>query len=209
MIPEEKQMLRSRMRELLRAMSGSGRAASSTAIAGHLANVSGVVFGFAPMKLEPDWTAGIRATWQVALPRIEGDRLEFHRVGKVAVGSGVPFLPSEGRAGSLLSDDFSHLQRGLFGVREPAKRDEIPLCHADVILVPGLAFDRKGARLGRGGGFYDRLLADPTLSARKVAVCFLCQLVERVPVELHDAKVDAIVTEDGWIEVRSSGCGRG
>ena len=50
-----------------------------------------------------------------------------------------------------------------------------------------------------------RMFPDPALTARRVAVCFDCQLVERVPAESHDAEVDAIVTEAGWIEVRNQG----
>jgi 5-formyltetrahydrofolate cyclo-ligase len=141
-----------------------------------------VVFGFAPMRLEPDWTPAIGADWVLALPRIEGSTLRFRRVS-----------------------DFATLGKGQFGIREPAVGEEFSLDCVQTVLTPGVAFDRGGARLGRGGGFYDRLLSDASLKARRIAVCFACQVVERVPVEAHDAEVDAIVTEDGWIEVRSSG----
>ena len=105
--------------------------------------------------------------------------------------------------------DFAALAPGAFGTREPAGGAVVPVGDAEVVLTPGLAFDRMGARLGRGGGFYDRLLTDAALTARRVAVCFACQVVERVPVEPHDVEIDAIVTEDGWLELRSSGRGQG
>jgi 5-formyltetrahydrofolate cyclo-ligase len=185
MISEEKQLLRARIVETIRGMSDHERVEKSAAIGAHLAGVRGVIFGFAPLRLEPDWTAAVGKDWDVALPRIEGEELRFHRV-----------------------KNFAGLAKGKFGTREPLESGVVSVSAAETILVPGVAFDRGGARLGRGGGFYDRLLGDATLTARRIAVCFTCQLVERVPVEPHDVEVDAIVTEDGWIEVRSSGRGR-
>ena len=82
---------------------------------------------------------------------------------------------------------------GKFGVREPAASCvEIPLNQFDLILVPGMAFDLDGNRLGRGQGFYDRLLAEA--SGIKCGVCHDFQLLEKIPSEPHDAKVDFIFT---------------
>lgn len=82
---------------------------------------------------------------------------------------------------------------GKFGVREPASGcAEIPLAKLDLILVPGLAFDVSGNRLGRGQGFYDRLLKNA--SGIKCGVCHDFQLLEKIPAEPHDAKVDFIFT---------------
>ena len=61
----------------------------------------------------------------------------------------------------------------------------------DLILVPGVAFDKSGNRLGRGKGYYDKVLRET--GACKVGVCFDFQLVERVPVEPHDVKMDRVV----------------
>ena len=67
----------------------------------------------------------------------------------------------------------------------------------DFVLVPGLAFDRRGGRLGYGGGFYDKLLADGlSQGAWLVAGAFECQMVEKVPVDEHDMPMDVVVTED-------------
>jgi 5-formyltetrahydrofolate cyclo-ligase len=67
----------------------------------------------------------------------------------------------------------------------------------DLILVPGLAFSRSGERLGRGGGYYDRLLARESLQAFKLGVCFDLQIFPELPVESHDRQVDALVSESG------------
>lgn len=67
----------------------------------------------------------------------------------------------------------------------------------DLILVPGLAFSKDRHRLGRGGGFFDRLLSDRGKNAFKLAIGFSFQVVDSIPTEEHDVKVDAVVTEQG------------
>lgn len=71
-----------------------------------------------------------------------------------------------------------------------------------VIFVPGLAFDRNGNRLGRGAGFYDRFLYDYS-HALKVGVCFCEQLLNEIPTDENDQKVDAILTDSEWIQIKS------
>jgi 5-formyltetrahydrofolate cyclo-ligase len=66
----------------------------------------------------------------------------------------------------------------------------------DLIVVPGLAFSRDGHRLGRGGGFFDRLLAGPAAEAYKLGVRFDFQLLESIPIEPHDIVMDTVVTEE-------------
>lgn len=73
----------------------------------------------------------------------------------------------------------------------------------DLALIPGLGFDTRGGRLGRGKGFYDRLLGDPLFRARKVAVAWEWQIVEAVPTEAHDVPMDLIVTEERVIHPAS------
>jgi 5-formyltetrahydrofolate cyclo-ligase len=65
----------------------------------------------------------------------------------------------------------------------------------DLILVPGVAFSRAGHRLGRGNGFYDRLLAGRAASAFKLGVCFSFQRLETIPTELHDVVMDQVMTD--------------
>ena len=92
------------------------------------------------------------------------------------------------------------LVAGHFGVREPAAHcPVVPMNRLDLILVPGLAFDSYGRRLGRGKGFYDRLLA-AAAHGTKCGICFDWQLVETVPTEAHDAVLDCIVTPTRWLK---------
>lgn len=69
----------------------------------------------------------------------------------------------------------------------------------DLVLVPGLAFSQDRHRLGRGGGFFDRLLGGRAAQAFKLGVCFSFQIVESVPTEAHDIIMDAIVTESATL----------
>jgi len=66
----------------------------------------------------------------------------------------------------------------------------------DLILVPGLAFSKDRHRLGRGGGFFDRLLASRGAGAFKLGICFSFQIVDAIPIEAHDVVLDAIATEE-------------
>ena len=74
----------------------------------------------------------------------------------------------------------------------------IDFARVDLILVPGLAFTKDGARLGRGGGYYDRLLASLPPRTRRIGVCFAAQLVAVLPTEPHDQRVERVVTESGF-----------
>jgi 5-formyltetrahydrofolate cyclo-ligase len=89
---------------------------------------------------------------------------------------------------------------GHFGIREPNEQcSALPADRLDFILVPGVAFDLHGHRLGRGQGFYDRLLA--TIGGRRCGVAFQEQIVGQIPVEMHDAAVHYLLTPKRWIEV--------
>jgi 5-formyltetrahydrofolate cyclo-ligase len=85
------------------------------------------------------------------------------------------------------------IAEGKFGVSEPSPEcEKISLDKFNLMLVPGMAFDLGGNRLGRGKGFYDRILAEA--GGVKCGVGYDFQLVEKIPVEPHDAKVDFIFT---------------
>ncbi|MGH2671506.1 MAG: 5-formyltetrahydrofolate cyclo-ligase [Actinomycetota bacterium] len=88
-----------------------------------------------------------------------------------------------------------------FGAMEPVGAEFVPAVDVDVVIVPGVAFDRRGGRVGYGGGFYDRLLSRAP-SAPAVAVAFDVQLVDAVPQGQSDSRVDVIVTEDEVIRPR-------
>ena len=89
---------------------------------------------------------------------------------------------------------------GYRGLPEPSPGCErVPAASVDLVLVPGIAFDRSGGRLGYGGGYYDRLL--PVLPARaaRVAGAFSAQIVDAVPSAPHDITMDTVVTEAGVV----------
>jgi 5-formyltetrahydrofolate cyclo-ligase len=110
---------------------------------------------------------------RVAYPRIiDGDRrLAFH---EVALGELVP---------------------SIFGLREPAPTSPaIGLAEIAALVVPGLAFDRAGGRIGWGRGYYDATLVHAA-AALRIGLAFECQIIEHVPREPHDASLHYVVTE--------------
>lgn len=91
---------------------------------------------------------------------------------------------------------------GPFGVREPvAQCPRVEMKRLDLGFVPGLSFDARGHRLGRGKGYYDRLLTGFT--GMKIGVAFDFQLVTEAPHEAHDISLDAVVTPTRWIEAKT------
>ena len=100
----------------------------------------------------------------------------------------------------------SGLTPGKFGIGEPTQKMGIPfetsLSRSTAVLVPGLAFDHKGRRLGRGKSFYDRFLSQAKmLPALKIGICWDLQIVDRVPTEDWDIPMDVLVTEEGIIRI--------
>ncbi len=83
------------------------------------------------------------------------------------------------------------------GVPEPdvARCKKVPIDCIDIAIVPGVAFDEKGARIGTGMGFYDRLIPDLPITTRKVALALEEQLIQQIPMEHHDKHVDIIITD--------------
>ncbi len=88
-----------------------------------------------------------------------------------------------------------------FGLLEPPRElalsRTVPPSQVDVMLIPGVAFDARGGRLGHGKGFYDRMLARAGAGPLRVALAFDCQVVEEVPVLAGDERMDLLVTESG------------
>jgi 5-formyltetrahydrofolate cyclo-ligase len=92
-----------------------------------------------------------------------------------------------------------------YGPREPPRRVPVDPRTVDVVVAPGLAFDRQGHRLGYGGGHYDRYLGRLGDRATRIGVAFSLQLVDLVPTEPEDVPVDIVVTDAGVIQTRSEG----
>ena len=90
------------------------------------------------------------------------------------------------------------LQQGAFGIMEPCGEVFTDYAAIDVAVVPGMAFDKEGHRLGRGKGYYDRFLSKlSTLNAKlyKIGLCFSWQLVDEVPCDEHDIIMDEIIVQ--------------
>jgi len=97
--------------------------------------------------------------------------------------------------------DWKELDSGAYGILEPKKEflriksyNEI-----EAVIVPGIVFDRKGNRIGYGAGYYDRLLKK--VKAKKIALAYDFQVMERIPNEEHDVRMDVIVTEKEVIKI--------
>jgi 5-formyltetrahydrofolate cyclo-ligase len=97
------------------------------------------------------------------------------------------------------AEDWDSLVPGRFGILEPRVRSFEVLTPSDVVLLPGVAFDKNGWRLGRGSGHYDRAFPPGTESPWLVGVGYTFQWVAEVPHDSRDRRVDAIVAETGWI----------
>ncbi len=105
-------------------------------------------------------------------------------------------LAHEGRMLTFHRAQCAHeLVSGAFGIREPVPQAPvIAPQELDMVVLPGAAFTPEGARLGYGGGFYDTLMPKLNPQARKVGVCFPCQILPQLPVESHDCPVDALIS---------------
>lgn len=146
----------------------------------------------------------------LALPEVERARtiLLYHGMGAepetarlipslLAAGKNValPRCTGPGEMEARLVGEETELIRHPFGMLEPG--EDCPLAEPrtlELVLVPGLAFDRSGGRLGQGGGFYDRYL--PRCPGAKAALCRVEFLLEAVPREEHDCSVELVVTEE-------------
>lgn len=120
----------------------------------------------------------------LALPRIHkaSQSLRLHRVNRL-----------------------DELVSGVWGIREPhVDAPTVSLDEIDFVLMPGVAFDRAGARLGYGAGYYDRLLANGARKAQRVTAAFDVQLVETVPTDERDQRLDIIITENQIIHAQTN-----
>ena len=182
---EAKRSVRERILRAREAMPAQLRVAASTAIAATLSRrpdfiTARVVLLTLPFGSEWDTglllSAALAGGKTVAVPRVNQERhmLEIHAV----------------------CDAGREIAPGYRGIPEPrADCPPVALASIDWVLVPGIAFDAEGRRIGYGGGYYDRLLPLLERGTTRVAGAFELQVVERVPAAPHDATVDAIVTE--------------
>ena len=109
-------------------------------------------------------------------------------------------LPENREMLPLVLDNRADLRPGAFGIPAPPYQKELifPADRLDMVILPGLLFDRAGNRLGYGGGFYDRFLAHRASQALRVGLGFACQLADepvRLPAEPHDMRLDILITD--------------
>jgi 5-formyltetrahydrofolate cyclo-ligase len=134
------------------------------------------------------------------------DEVDIWPLLEIALGEGkiaaLPrFVPeSAGYTACRVQNLTQEIRAGHYNIREPAATcAEAALNRLDLILVPGVAFDLHGRRLGRGKGFYDQMLA--TVRGTTCGVAFEEQIVREVPVEPHDIHLNCILTPRRWIEL--------
>ncbi|MCE9519416.1 MAG: 5-formyltetrahydrofolate cyclo-ligase [Verrucomicrobia bacterium] len=191
-IVRRKAEMRREMRALLAAFTPQQIEARSSSLVAWLRSDdswlegAGVVAMFGGLRVEPDLLPLL--PWLVE----RGRRVAYFVLGE----NGVMY--------SHLVCDKGELVAGIHGVLMP----DVSMCppvneaELDVVLVPGLAFSfRDGARLGRGKGYYDRVLAKLKPDARVIGVGFSVQMIESIPREPHDQCVQLLVSEDGWRKV--------
>ena len=187
-LKQDKRALRRAVLAERDALPGAERGTWSEAIADRLLDLdevagAGAALAFWSFGSEVDTTPlidGLRSRGTtVALPRIEN-------------GDIVPVVWTPG----------SSMTETSFGSREPAEGRVLQARELDLIVVPGVAFDRSCHRVGYGGGFYDLLLASTREGTAVIAIAFGVQVVDQVPTGPLDRPVDAIVTEDDVIRCR-------
>ncbi len=99
-------------------------------------------------------------------------------------------------------ESMDELELGMYRILEPKNELRSMECKRlqpadlDLVMVPGVAFDRNGGRTGHGKGYYDKLLQHARLDAPLIALAFECQMFEKIPAESHDIYMDKVVTED-------------
>ncbi|MSR34368.1 MAG: 5-formyltetrahydrofolate cyclo-ligase [Phycisphaerales bacterium] len=141
-------------------------------------NSARVIMGFMALGSEPDVLPALRQAFargaQIAFPIVDGDTIQ---VGVVA----------------SMNDE--HFTADSMGVKSPSAWTPIHVDALDIVLVPGIAFDKSGGRLGRGGGFYDRFLSKIGAGAQTVGVTDARRIVQSVPMEPHDCRVRWLVSD--------------
>ena len=163
------------MRQLNRALDSRQRLRASAAIFSAVERLpefraARTVAVFAALPDEPA-TDEVLARWastrRVVLPRVEGDAMRFYACRPDA------------------------LVFGAFGILEPQGERPCPAGEIDLVVCPGVAFTADGRR---GRGYYDRYLGDPAFRGFRVGVCYAHQLVDDLPVEPHDVRMDRVIT---------------
>ena len=140
------------------------------------------------------------ASKQIMLYMPLGNEMDLTTVKNTALADGkrVVLPVTEKNSGVITPicvDENTVFEKGSFSVMEPKCAEIADMTKTDVVLVPGIAFDKSGARVGFGKGCYDMLLE--IYSGIKIGVCYDFQICDRISADLHDVKMDYILTESG------------
>jgi len=146
-----------------------------------------------PLRKEANWLVYVSVRNEVKTQGIL-EQVLLER-GEVVV----PYCLAGGELGLFRLTDLEQLETGAYGIREPldalrAERMASPES-IDTIVMPGVAFDRRGNRIGYGKGYFDRLLPRLREDCTKIGLAFDCQVFPQVPSEEHDVPVDYLITE--------------
>lgn len=188
--PNLKAQLRQQCLETRKALGKETRAQASQGICAHIGDWrlfqrSSVILTYLPMRGEVDL--------RPLLERHPEKRWLLPRI-----------LPEEGNRMALHPYDPERLVRHTFGMEEPdARLPEIPPDEVQLVLVPGLAYDRRGWRLGYGGGYFDRFLKG--FSGTSLGVIYQSLLLDSIPHHQYDMPVDWVATESGLYQVSPGG----
>ena len=136
------------------------------------------IYGYMPIRNEvnicPFLEYLMKKGKKIALPRVNGDSMEFYQI-----------------------TSFEDLEEGSFHIPEPKK--ECPKAEAGgFILIPGVAFDREGGRIGYGKGYYDKYFSSHNQALIKIGIAYTIQLIEIVPTTPTDVKLDGLVYDEDW-----------
>ncbi len=150
-------------------------------------------------------TVAFLFTRRIALYYSEGSEVQTDSIWRHSTGCGkrVYYPKIDTRSDHInfvRREEAELLENGRFGIPTPRGTELLGNANeADVVLVPGLGFDREGNRLGRGRGYYDRALSGSLEKALKFGIAFDVQLVDRIPCSPTDQKVDFLITESRLI----------
>jgi 5-formyltetrahydrofolate cyclo-ligase len=181
----DKALLRRQLRERLQVLTADQKEQKSYRACQGLVSFrpfqqASIVMMFLSMPDEIDTAVAIHVAWQegktVVVPRVDW---EHRTMTPVAIDSLDTNIGIEGR-----------------DLRNPLSGEVVDVGRIDLVVTPGLGFDRQGHRIGRGAGFYDRFFGDLKLRALRCGFCFSEQVVESVPVVESDRPVDWLVTDE-------------
>jgi 5-formyltetrahydrofolate cyclo-ligase len=179
----EKAKLRSQMRALRATVNAATRASAEIKLAEHLLASGKFVAG---CKVAVYSRVGSEISLNPAIALLQSAQVELF-LPITQIGKPLQFARLQ-----------SELLRGNFGILEPTGADRIAPFELDFVLMPLLAFDQSGNRLGQGGGFYDRSFEAIAKKPERIGIGFDCQILPNIPSESHDLRLHSACTEIGW-----------